>query len=56
MGERVPRRVVTGHDENGRSVFLSDGPAPQVQDMSLSQMKVFTSTLNRVMTTGIEPA
>jgi mannose-6-phosphate isomerase-like protein (cupin superfamily) len=24
------RRVVTGHDENGRSVFISDGPAPSV--------------------------
>lgn len=24
------RRVVTGHDENGRSVFISDGPAPCV--------------------------
>jgi hypothetical protein len=24
------RRIVTGHDANGRSVFLSDGPAPDV--------------------------
>lgn len=24
------RRVVTGHDESGRSVFISDGPAPCV--------------------------
>lgn len=24
----IPRRVVTGHDENGVSVFLSDGPVP----------------------------
>lgn len=24
------RRVVTGHDKNGRSVFISDGPAPCV--------------------------
>ncbi len=24
------RRVVTGHDANGRSIFLSDGPAPSV--------------------------
>jgi hypothetical protein len=23
-----PRRVVTGHDEQGRSIILSDGPAP----------------------------
>jgi quercetin dioxygenase-like cupin family protein len=25
---RIPRRVVTGHDAAGRSVFLSDGPTP----------------------------
>jgi quercetin dioxygenase-like cupin family protein len=24
----IPRRVVTGHDARGRSVFTSDGPAP----------------------------
>jgi quercetin dioxygenase-like cupin family protein len=24
----APRRVVTGHDENGTSVFVSDGPPP----------------------------
>jgi quercetin dioxygenase-like cupin family protein len=24
----MPRRVVTGHDETGKSVFLSDGPPP----------------------------
>lgn len=28
------RRVVTGHDENGRSVVLSDGPPPQHHPMS----------------------
>jgi quercetin dioxygenase-like cupin family protein len=26
----VPRRVVTGHDERGVSVFASDGPVPMV--------------------------
>lgn len=25
-----PRRVVTGHDERGRSIIVSDGPAPHV--------------------------
>jgi quercetin dioxygenase-like cupin family protein len=25
----IPRRVVTGHDAGGRSVILSDGPAPK---------------------------
>ena len=28
------RRVVTGHDENGKSVVLSDGPPPQNHPMS----------------------
>src|SRR5215472_12529653 len=27
----VPRRVVTGHDERGVSVFASDGPVPMVR-------------------------
>ena len=27
----VPRRVVTGHDADGRSVVLSDGPTPNSQ-------------------------
>jgi hypothetical protein len=25
-----PRRIVTGHDERGRSIIVSDGPAPNV--------------------------
>jgi hypothetical protein len=27
------RRVVTGHDAEGKSVFLTDGPAPNVKEM-----------------------
>ena len=27
----IPRRVVTGHDERGVSVFVSDGPVPVVR-------------------------
>jgi gentisate 1,2-dioxygenase len=27
------RRVVTGHDKNGKSRFLMDGPAPNVKEM-----------------------
>lgn len=26
------RRIVTGHDENGQSVFVYDGPAPRAMD------------------------
>lgn len=29
----VPRRVVTGHDANGKSIFLSDGLAPVVRHL-----------------------
>ena len=28
------RRVVTGHDKKGKSVFLMDGPAPNVKEMA----------------------
>jgi mannose-6-phosphate isomerase-like protein (cupin superfamily) len=33
MTAEVPRRVVTGHDSNGKSVVLSDGPPPQHHSM-----------------------
>ncbi|MFT4123084.1 MAG: cupin domain-containing protein [Microbacteriaceae bacterium] len=29
----VPRRIVTGHDESGRSVVLSDGPVPVSREL-----------------------
>ncbi len=29
----APRRIVTGHDESGRSVVLSDGPNPKTLDI-----------------------
>jgi mannose-6-phosphate isomerase-like protein (cupin superfamily) len=28
------RRVLTGHDRDGRSTFIADGPAPNVKEMS----------------------
>jgi len=33
---RTPRRVVTGHDENGTSIFLSDGPPPKSHDIGVA--------------------
>jgi mannose-6-phosphate isomerase-like protein (cupin superfamily) len=33
MTDRAPRRVVTGHDQHGKSVVLSDGPPPQHHPM-----------------------
>lgn len=32
-GFRVPRRIVTGHDANGVSVVVSDGPVPVTQEI-----------------------
>ena len=32
MAWRV-RRVVTGHNDKGRSCFLMDGPAPNIKEM-----------------------
>ena len=29
----VPRRIVTGHDESGKSVILSDTPSPKTTDI-----------------------
>jgi mannose-6-phosphate isomerase-like protein (cupin superfamily) len=31
---RYPRRVVTGHDDSGKSIVLSDGPPPQHHQMT----------------------
>ncbi len=33
-GFRVPRRIVTGHDENGVSVVVSDGPVPVTRELT----------------------
>src|SRR3954452_24252296 len=30
---QVPRRIVTGHDESGKSVVLSDAPTPKTLDI-----------------------
>ena len=32
-GFRVPRRIVTGHDANGVSVVVSDGPVPVTREL-----------------------
>jgi quercetin dioxygenase-like cupin family protein len=34
MPEPVPRRIVTGHDAEGRSVVVDDGPAPLTRSVS----------------------
>jgi quercetin dioxygenase-like cupin family protein len=45
-----PRRVVTGHDAAGRSVVLSDGPAPR------SQARADGATFHDLWTTAAMPA
>jgi quercetin dioxygenase-like cupin family protein len=40
----VPRRVVTGHDAAGRSVVLSDGPAPRSHDVGSAVFHELWST------------
>lgn len=32
-GSSAPRRIVTGHDESGKSVVVSDGPNPKTLDV-----------------------
>jgi quercetin dioxygenase-like cupin family protein len=41
---RPPRRVVTGHDETGRSAFLSDGPTPKSHDIGVATFHELWST------------
>jgi len=36
------RRVLTGHDAQGRSTFIADGPAPNVKEMSAMPGLVLT--------------
>ena len=39
-----PRRVVTGHDPKGRSVVLSDAPAPRSHDLGVAVFHELWST------------
>jgi mannose-6-phosphate isomerase-like protein (cupin superfamily) len=42
MSEGFVRRVVTGHDENGKAIVISDGPAPKVHSSPLRPGHVST--------------
>ena len=33
------RRIVTGHDANGKSVFLEDGPSPQFNEANNERVR-----------------
>jgi quercetin dioxygenase-like cupin family protein len=45
----VPRRVVTGHDDDGRSVILSDGPAPK-------SLEIPSAVFHEIWSTAETPA
>jgi quercetin dioxygenase-like cupin family protein len=54
---RAPRRVVTGHDENGRSVFVSDGPTPKSHDIGVAEFhELWNTTAMPAPITAVEPA
>ena len=38
---QTPRRIVTGHDETGKSIFLEDGPTPQFNDANNERVTYF---------------
>jgi hypothetical protein len=46
MNEAPVRRVVTGHDAQGRAVFLEDGPVPRVQRIGGPQGPLFFEVWN----------
>lgn len=43
---RQTRRVVTGHDAEGRAIFLEDGPAPRVVSFGPERGTTFTEIWN----------
>jgi hypothetical protein len=51
MNQTAVRRVVTGHDADGRAVFLEDGPVPRVQRVGGPQGPLFFEVWN----TGATP-
>jgi hypothetical protein len=50
MNEAPVRRVVTGHDAQGRAVFLEDGPVPRVQRIGGAQGPLFFEVWNTTAT------
>jgi hypothetical protein len=50
MNEAPVRRVITGHDGEGRAVFLEDGPVPRVQRIGGAQGPLFFEVWNTAAT------
>jgi mannose-6-phosphate isomerase-like protein (cupin superfamily) len=58
--DSTPRRVVTGHDQSGKSVVLSDGPPPQRHpmhgpDVGADFYEIWNSTQTVPLLTAAEP-
>ena len=57
MSDRPVRRIVTGHDAQGRAVFLQDGPVPRVQRIGGEHGPLFFEVWNTTETPArIDPA
>jgi quercetin dioxygenase-like cupin family protein len=50
MSEKPVRRIVTGHDAQGRAVFQSDGPVPRVQRIGGEHGPLFFEVWNTTET------
>jgi mannose-6-phosphate isomerase-like protein (cupin superfamily) len=60
MSAAAPRRVVTGHDRNGKSIVLSDGPPPQHHPMHGAEVgadffEIWNSTRSVPVLNATEP-
>jgi mannose-6-phosphate isomerase-like protein (cupin superfamily) len=58
--DSIPRRVVTGHDQSGKSVVLWDGPPPQRHpmhgpDVGADFFEIWNSTQPVPVLTAVEP-
>lgn len=50
MTYETPRRIVTGHNENGRSIVMSDGPTPTTEKLETG------ATFHEIWCTAETPA
>jgi naringenin degradation protein FdeH len=54
----APRRIVTGHDESGKSVVVSDGPTPKTLDIGTAafhELWITSQTPVQIAATEPEP-
>lgn len=57
MSERPVRRIVTGHDDQGKAIFQEDGPVPRVQRIGGEHGPLFFEVWNtRETPARIDPA